>query len=626
MRSSCLAIVLVAWFLAHGWILSTHAQQHPNILWLTSEDHGPAMGCYGDALARTPNVDALAAKGMRFRTAWSVAPVCAPARTAIITGIYPSSIGGLHMRSMVSLPDYVRAFPQFLQDAGYYCTNHSKTDYNVRFPSPVWSESSNKAHWRKRRAGQPFFAVFNSTKSHESQIRARPHTLMTDPAQVRLPSYHPDTPEVRRDWAQYYDMVSQADADAGSRLEELENAGLAEETIVFYFADHGSGMPRSKRWSSDSGLHVPIVVYFPPKWQHLAPKEYFAGGESDRPVSFVDLAPTMLSLAGIQPPAWMQGHAFAGPFQAPPQPFLFGERGRMDERMDLVRSVTDGRYVYLRNFYPHVSQAQHVAYQFETPTTRVWNQLYKKGSTNAAQSLFWQVPKPVEELYDLETDPDEVVNLADEQEHREICNRLRSALREHVLSTRDVCFFPEREMLARSEGSSPYEVARNDLVYPLSQILETAEFSSNWRESADSRLADRLADSNSVIRYWGALGFLIRGDVCVSLHEKILVGLLDDPSMDVRIVAAQALGIFGSENARGQALRVLASLADPQTQGVMTSIAALAAIEAIGDRAGELRTMIGALKTEGPSPDDRYNSYVQRLIANITGIPSEKED
>lgn len=187
------------------------SEERPNILWLTSEDHGPAIGCYGDTLARTPNVDALASKGMIFRTAWSVAPVCAPARTAIITGLYPSSSGGLHMRSMVSLPNHIRAFPQILQDADYYCTNNSKTDYNVRFSGRVWNESSNKAHWRKRPKGQPFFSVFNSTKSHESQIRTRPHQQIADPAKVRIPSYHPDTPEVRRDWAQYYDKVSQAD-------------------------------------------------------------------------------------------------------------------------------------------------------------------------------------------------------------------------------------------------------------------------------------------------------------------------------------------------------------------------------------------------------------------------------
>src|SRR5205807_2029380 len=183
-----------------------------------------------------------------------------------------------------------------------------------------------------------------------------------DPAKVRLPAYHPDTPEVRQDWAEYYDVVSEADADAGARLKELLEAGLAEDTIVFYFADHGSGMPRSKRWPYDSGLHVPLIVHFPQKWRHLAGTDYAPGGKSDRLVSFVDFAPTVLSLAGIQPPEWMQGHAFLGKFLEAPQPFAYGFRGRMDERYDLVRSVTDGRYVYIRNYMPHKIYGQHIDY------------------------------------------------------------------------------------------------------------------------------------------------------------------------------------------------------------------------------------------------------------------------
>jgi uncharacterized sulfatase len=413
------------------------AADKPNILWLTSEDHGPQMGCYGDTLARTPNVDALAAKGMLFKRAWSCAPVCAPARTAIITGMYPSSTGGIHMRSMVPMPNGTKMYPQFLREAGYYCTNNSKEDYNIAKPDGVWDESSGMAHWRNRAAGQPFFAIFNCTKSHESQIRTRPHQQITDPAKVRVPAYHPDTPEVRQDWAQYYDKVSEADADAGARLKEIVAAGLAEDTIVFYYADHGSGMPRSKRWPCNSGLHVPMVVYFPERWRHLAPKEYQPGGKSDRMVNFVDLAPTVLSLAGVQPPDWMQGHAFAGTHQTEPQPFLFGERGRMDECHDLVRSVTDGRYVYLRNYYPHLSQAQHVNYQFETPTTRVWRAVFDQGKASDAQSIFWRVPKASEELYDLQSDRDEVRNLAASSEHRAIFEKLRQAVRDRAAATRD---------------------------------------------------------------------------------------------------------------------------------------------------------------------------------------------
>ena len=260
---------------------SLTAADKPNILWLTSEDHSPTMGCYGDKVARTPNIDALATKGMLFKKAWSVAPVCAPARTTIISGLYPSSTGGIHMRSMVSMPNGTKMYPEFLREAGYYCTNNSKTDYNLREPAKLWDASSGNASWKNRPKDQPFFAIFNSTKSHESQIRTRPHTQITQPEDIRVPAYHPDTPEVRQDWAQYYDKVSEADADAGKRLKELEEAGLAADTIVFYYADHGSGMPRSKRWPSNSGLHVPFVVYFPEKYKHLAPKEYTAGGQSD---------------------------------------------------------------------------------------------------------------------------------------------------------------------------------------------------------------------------------------------------------------------------------------------------------------------------------------------------------
>ena len=594
------------------------AADKPNILWLTSEDHGPEMGCYGDANARTPNIDALAAKGMLFKRAWSVAPVCAPARSVIISGLYTSSSGGQHMRSMVPLPDSVRLYPQYLRDAGYYCTNNSKEDFNVQKPKQLWNASSGTAHWRNRPEGQPFFAIFNSTKSHESQIRTRPHKQVADPAKMRVPAYHPDTPEVRQDWAQYYDKVSEADEDAGKHLKEIEAAGLAADTIVFYYGDHGSGMPRSKRWPCNSGLHVPMVVFFPEKWKHLAPKEYQPGGKSDRMVSFVDLAPTLLSIVGIEPPAWMQGHAFAGSFQTSPQLFLFGERGRMDERMDLVRSVTDGRYVYLRNYFPHVSQGQRVAYQFETPTTRVWRSQFDEGKTNDAQSIFWRVPKPPEELYDLQQDRDEVRNLASHSEHQETLERLRSAQRKHLVSIRDVCFLPESELHSRTVGSTPYELARNDAKYPMDRIVAAAELASNLDPAALPELKKLLNDSDSAVRWWASLGHLMRGQAAVAANQEALQNALQDQASPVRIVAAQALGMFGDDATMAIALNVLRDLSSPQKNGVLVSMSALAAIEALGDRANSLHPFVLKLDPNGDSPDERYNSYVPRLIQNIT--------
>ncbi|MCU0978711.1 MAG: sulfatase, partial [Pirellulaceae bacterium] len=333
---------------------SAGAAELPNILWITCEDTGPELGCYGDRYAKTPNLDELAQRSLRYLTAWSNAPVCAPARTTIISGVYPTSTGGEHMRSEVRMPEFMKMYPQFLRERGYYCTNNNKEDYNLVKPGQVWDDSSGQAHWKNRPSGKPFFSIFNLTISHESQIRTRPHTLEHDPAQAPLPAYHPDTPEVRHDWAQYYDKVTAMDAQAGQRLRELADAGLAEDTIIFFYGDHGSGMPRSKRWPYDSGLHVPLIVHVPDKFRDLAPQDYRPGGTTDRLVAFVDLAPTLLSLTGVQPPEWMQGHAFLGRHEAAPQRYLFGFRGRMDERYDMVRSVRNGRYVYIRNYMPHL--------------------------------------------------------------------------------------------------------------------------------------------------------------------------------------------------------------------------------------------------------------------------------
>ena len=326
---------------------------------------------------------------------------------------------------MTRLPDGFEMFPQYLRAAGYYCTNNSKEDYNLQKPGKVWDESSRQAHWKNRAKDQPFFAVFNSTVSHESQIRKRPHKAVHDPALVRVPAYHPDRPIVRQDWAQYYDQVTEMDAFVGRRLRELAAAGLADSTIVFYYGDHGSGMPRSKRWPYNSGLQVPLVVYIPPQFQQLATPDYQPGGRSARLVSFVDLAPTVLSLAGRQPPTQFQGHAFLGPFATAPQPYLFGFRGRMDERYDLVRTVRNDRYIYIRNYMPHLIYGQYIKYMFETPTTRLWKQLYDDGKLTPAQQKFWQ-HKSSEELYDLQQDPDEVHNLVGSAECQQVLQELRA--------------------------------------------------------------------------------------------------------------------------------------------------------------------------------------------------------
>jgi arylsulfatase A-like enzyme len=581
-------------------------QERPNILWISCEDMGPHLHACGDDYSVTPHLDKLCAGGTIYRNAWSNAPVCAPARTTIITGVYPPSTGSEHMRSMTRMPAGWKLFPGYLRDAGYYTSNNVKEDYNIEKPAGTWDDSSNKAHWRKRASGQPFFSVFNFTITHESQIRTRPHTWVHDPAKVRVPAYHPDTPEVRQDWAQYYDNITLMDTQAGRVLEELERDGLAQDTIVIHFGDHGSGMPRSKRWPYNSGLNVAIVAYFPEKWKHLAPKDYKPGTISTRLLSFVDLAPSMLSLAGVEPPDFYQGQAcLGGRYDSPTaRKYVFGFRGRMDERYDCVRTVRNDRYVYVRNYMPHRIYGQHLGYMWETPTTRVWEQRYRDGKLNAAQRKFWE-PKPAEELYDLQNDRDEINNLAGSVRHAKVLEELRKAHREHTLKIRDIGLLPEAEIHSRALGRAPYDAART---YPVERVFAAAE------AAASSKTVDLEAlakDAENGVRYWSAMGYLIR-------KKAAPLAMLSDASPSVCIAAAESIATFGAPAALKAAIDRLVELADPAKHGPYVAMQSLASIDALGPKAKPWKDAIAALPTAAPKADARVREeYIKRLRESI---------
>jgi uncharacterized sulfatase len=586
----------------------------PNILWLVAEDINPHLGCYGDAYAVTPNLDRFAARSVRYTTAWSSAPVCAPARTALISGVFPPSTGSEHMRSLTSMPTSMKMYPQFLREAGYYCVNNAKEDYNLIKPPKLWDASSRSAHYTNRAPGQPFMAVFNHEITHESQIRNPIGALKHDPARAYLPAYHPDTPEVRHDWAQYYDRITAMDQQIGAKLQALEREGLADDTIVFFYGDNGSGMPRSKRWPYNSGLHVPLLIHIPGKFRHLAPADYRPGSQTDRLVSFLDFPPTLLSLAGIKPPPWMQGRAFLGPFATPDPQYLYGFRGRMDERYDLVRSVRDPRYLYIRNFMPHKIYGQHINYMFETPTTRVWKQLYDEHKLNPIQSRFWEA-KPPEELYDLRADHDEVNNLAGSPEHRADLVRLRSALDQWLASVRDTGFLPEDEIHARSAESTPYDMGHDDGRYPFARVYAMACRASSLQMEAVPDLKKGLADSDSAVRYWAALGLLMRGAPAVKEARPDLVRALQDPTPSVRIVAAEALGKHGTEAEKRRAVTILGQLAPRPQNDPYVSLQALNALDELGDQARAVLPQIKAATTQGGG---RAGGYSTRMVETIT--------
>lgn len=597
-------------------LFSSHSSELPNILWLTCEDMGPQLGCYGDSFATTPNLDKLAQKGIRYRTVWSTAPVCAPARTAIITGVYPWSVGGEHMRSMVKMPPFMKMYPQFLREKGYYCSNNNKEDYNVEKPGKVWDDSSAKAHWKNRPQGKPFFSIFNYTITHESQIRSRPHQLKHDPSKVRIPSYHPNTPEVRHDWAQYYDRITEMDERAGQALKELEEAGIADNTIVFFYSDHGSGMPRSKRFPYNSGLHVGLIIYVPEKFRHLAPPDYKPGGVSDRLIGFVDLAPTLLSIAGIKKPSWMEGSAFMGEYIDPPPKYLFGGRARMDERYDLIRSVRNNRYIYIRNYMPFLIYGQYIDYMFQTPTTRIWKKLFDEGKLSPPQTYFWQT-KPPEELYDLDTDPDEVNNLVNSPQHQTILNELRNALKEHILKTCDVGFLTEPEMHARASATTIYEMARSKEKYPLHRILDMAERASNLKEDEIPYLIKGFDDPDSAVRYWSAMGLLMRQERGFNSGKQQLRKHISDLSPSVRIACAWALGLYGTETDLKVALDTLKELASPDKHGVYTALFALNAIDQLGAKAENLKEYLKTINPEDKTAPARMGEYVPRILSNL---------
>lgn len=615
-RQSWRALLIAAAGLAMAHAALAQDAPLPNVLWISSEDNGPHLGAYGDPIARTPELDRLAARGARYTNAWSNAPVCAPSRTAIITGVSPTSTGGMHMRSETPLPATIRMFPALLRERGYYTSNNVKEDYNHPHTGRVWDESSNTAHWRKRAEGQPFFAVFNLTITHESQIRARPHTAVTDPATVRVPSYHPDTPEVRQDWAQYHDKMAEMDRHVGEHLRELEADGLADSTVVFYWGDHGIGLPRGKRWLYAEGLDVPLIVYVPERYRHLAPDGYAPGAALNRLVTLMDLAPTMLSVTGVQPPEWMQGHAFMGPHATGPPEYVFAFRDRMDERYDMSRAVRDERYLYIRNFMPHRAQGQYLAYMFETPTTQVWKARFDAGALTPLQSTFWR-PKPGEELYDLQTDPDNVHNLISSVPHAGTAARLRAALHQQMLATHDLGVLPEGEMHARRGALTPYELGRDTTRFPIARILEMADLAAEQRPQNVAALRTGLQDEDAAVRYWAATGLLVLGDQAIRDARSGFVAMLDDGAPWPRIVAAEALASAGQTLDRQRALEVLLAAADVREHGHHAAMLALNAIASLGEVAAPVRARAAQVPDAGEDVVPREREYITRLKTDL---------
>lgn len=541
----------------------------PNIIWIVAEDISPALQCYGDTLAYTPNIDRLVESGIVFNKAYATAPICAPSRSCLMSGLYASSLGTQHLRCEIPFPDSLRTLPEHLARVGYFTSNRNKTDYNFD-PEDRWTHwSGSYAPWRNRTDERPFFSFINVGPSHEGSANLRDRyeqsieeltpSEVHDREAISPPPYYPNNAETREVWARYYDLLTAMDKNVGRILDSLEIDGLMENTIIFFFGDHGFGMPRYKRWLYNTGLHVPLIVHIPADYTHLFDSEY--GAHNAELVSFVDFAPTVLSLAGAPIPPSMEGQVFLGPAKAPPRTHAFGARDRADDMFEMSRATWDSQYIYIRHYMPHLPYIQEGFINSDRKDSyRALRRAKMRGTLNTEQRKLWE-PKPVEELYDLRADPLELTNLAESPSHQDIKSTLRQTLHHWMLKHKDLGLLTESEYMARSQNSSPYTYARTSEAYPVEEILSGAELVGK----ADlDQVLEKLKHPDGGVRYWAVMalrhlafngGNRTWGDK-LTLDQLTEVGLpvkayaslstcLKDPSPSVQILAAETLAITG---------------------------------------------------------------------------------
>lgn len=536
-----------------------HADR-PNILWLTSEDNSfQWLGCYGSKDAMTPRLDKLASRSTLFTRAYSNAPVCAVARSTLLMGLYAPSIGTQHQRARYPIPSKIKPYVTYLREAGYYCTNNSKTDYNFKGKDKsFWNECSGKAHYKNRPKGSPFFAVFNNMTSHESSLFVRtvkknrkngriPKEPRLDPAKLELPPYVPNLPEIREDWAIYHDNMTAMDSQMGKLMDELEAAGLAEDTIIFYYGDHGGATPRGKRYLTDTGIRIPLLIHVPEKWEHLTP--FKQGEKVDEMVSFVDFAPTLLSLCGLEKPELMVGRPFLGENRVEPaqeqEVYLYADR--FDELVGMRRGYSNGKYKYIRRFTPHLPAAAYSYYPFGQPSWKAWQQAWKDGKLTDRHHDIWESYQPIEHLYDTEVDPWEVKNLASDPAYADQLEKMRTRLKELIIEAKDTSLIPEPMYSESGNDNTVFDFVRSD-EFDAEEAAEIAFVASARDESNVTKLIAAMQDDSPVIRYWGALGCQILGENANA--NEALVPLLKDKAPSVRITAAKALVMSGDSAAK----------------------------------------------------------------------------
>lgn len=566
LRQSNMRLTIIILLLS---IFTASAADRPNIVWIVSEDNSKHwLRLYQEGGAAMPNIEKLVEKGLVFQNAFSNAPVCSVARSTLISGSYAPRIGAQYHRraALAPMPDGLRMFPHYLREAGYYTTNNSKTDYNLS-DKGMWNESSNKATYRNRDSEQPFFHVQNFGRTHEGQLHFTSEFMdsnptQTDPYSMKVFPYHPDTPTFRYTYAKYHDHHAETDREMGEFLDGLRKDGVADDTIVFYYGDHGGVLPRGKGYAYESGLNVPLVVYAPEKWRHLFPVK--SGSSVDGFVSFIDFGPTVLNLAGVNVPQEMDGKPFLGKGvtarNLKNRDEVFGYADRFDEKYDFVRTFRKGKYKYIRNYQPFNFDGLFNDYRYKMLAYEEWLAMYEAGELSDIQSQFFQSRSP-EALYDIESDPHETNNLAGDVKYARVLEDLRRRLTDQVKNISDLSFLPEPDMLEEALAN-PVQYGRENKKR-ISNLIDTADLSLLPFTDAEKRIAKALKSKDPWVRYWGAIVCSSFGKEASSLigAAKELVG--NDESNLVRVRATEFLALIGAENPQPA---IYASLKNAKTE------------------------------------------------------------
>lgn len=548
---------------AVGFADPVPAGSKPNFMWLITEDNSKHfMKLFDEHGPETPNIEKLAKEGVKFTHAFSNCPVCSAARSTLATSCYGPRIGTQYHRKIkpVPLPQGLRIFHAYLQDAGYYCSNKKKTDYNFLSDKKAWDSSED---WRGRKPGQQFFHMQSFAVSHEGSLHTK-ETVEPKPesASVFIPPIHPETDIFRNTYAQYHNQIRKADQDVGNVVSELEKDGLLEDTFIFYFGDHGGVLPGSKGYIYETGIHVPLVIRIPEKWKHLV--DLNRGASAEGFVSFIDFGPTLLHLAGVKVPDGVDGRPFMGPGitaeDLNKRDESFSMADRFDEKYDLVRALRKGKFKYMRSYQPFNFDGLHNDYRYKMAAYVEWRDLYHAGKLNKAQSLFFE-PRSPEALYDIEKDPYETNNLAGDPACAEKLVELRKRLTGIVKGMPDLSMYPE-SYLIREAFDNPTAFGQEHKA-EIAQLIDIADLSLVPFSEARAGIEKALSSKNPWERYWGLIVCSTHGKsaVCfVDLAKKISG---DDPELLVRVRAAEFLGLIGAADPVPVLMDVLAKSEDP---------------------------------------------------------------